>query len=165
MMRPARSPRIRLAAPAPMSIEIPRKIAELNHMAIAVAQAPTRDRELELRGELAIDFNKLVHVHAIFPGRIMEIAAVDDVTNPAARDSRDKRPLGFMDRVTKNQPMVVLWSKDFGEKKSELVDALANLRLDKEAYDRIKVARSAAAPLRKPRCAKPSGRWRRAKSP
>lgn len=34
--------------------------------------------------------------------------------------------------------MAVMWSKDFGEKKSELVDALANLRLDQEAYERVK---------------------------
>ena len=74
-------------------------------MAIAVAQAPTRDRELELHGELAIDFNKLVHVHALFPGRIVEIAAVDDLKNPRARDAKGKRPLGFMDRVTKDQPI------------------------------------------------------------
>ena len=43
-----------------------------------------------------------------------------------------------MDRVTKGQPLAVLWSKDLGEKKSQLVDALANLRLDEQAYERMK---------------------------
>ena len=37
------------------TIEVPRKVAELNHMAIAVAERPTRERQLVLRGELAID--------------------------------------------------------------------------------------------------------------
>ncbi len=43
-----------------------------------------------------------------------------------------------MDHVVKDQPLAVMHSKEFGEKKSELVDALANLKLDQEAYERIK---------------------------
>jgi membrane fusion protein, heavy metal efflux system len=121
----------------PRAVEIPRSVAELNHMSIAVAQLPTRERQLNLRGELAIDVNKLVHVHALFPGRIKDISPFDEKNNPRSRGSQRQRPLGFMDRVVKGQPMAVMWSKDFGEKKSELVDALANLRLDKEAYERI----------------------------
>jgi len=118
------------------TIEIPRRVAELNGMAIAVAKPPTRERQLELRGELAIDVSKLVHVHALFNGRIVDIATID---GPSERlKERGRRTLGFMDRVTKGQPMAALWSKELGEKKSELVDALANLRLDEQAYDRMK---------------------------
>ncbi|HVU87079.1 MAG TPA: efflux RND transporter periplasmic adaptor subunit [Pirellulales bacterium] len=122
----------------PTVIEIPRQVAELNHMAIAAAKLPTRERELLLRGELAIDFNRLVHVHALFPGRIVELANADDSNTPSAHDSKLKRPVGFMDHVVKDQSLAVLHSKDFGATKSELVDALANLALDQEAYERIK---------------------------
>ncbi len=120
------------------TVAVPRSVAEQNHMAIAIAQRPTRERQLDLRGELAIDINKLVHVHALFPGRIVEISPASEVAKPSARYPTGKRPLGFMDRVGKGQPLAVMWSKDFGEKKSELVDAMANLRLDTEALQRIK---------------------------
>ncbi|MES1213372.1 MAG: efflux RND transporter periplasmic adaptor subunit [Singulisphaera sp.] len=120
------------------SIEVPSKVAALNHMAIATAQRPTRARELELRGEMAIDFNRLVHVHAIFPGRIVELALVEDSSRGRSPGDKVRRPVGFMDRVAKDQPLAVMHSKEFGEKKSELVEALANLRLDQEALERIK---------------------------
>lgn len=135
---PATAPEAGGSPTASTSIEVPRQVAELNRMAIAVAQLPTRERELELRGELAIDFNKLVHVHALFPGRIVELANVEESTAASTRESKLKRPVGFMDHVVKDQPLAVMHSKDFGEKKSELVDALANLWLDKEALERIK---------------------------
>jgi membrane fusion protein, heavy metal efflux system len=132
------SPSRSIATAPSTSIEVPRQVAELNHMAIATATLPTRERELLLRGELAIDFNRLVHVHALFPGRIVELANAEDSNSPSARDSKQKRPVGFMDHVIKDQSLAVMHSKDFGEKKSELVDALANLGLDREAYERIK---------------------------
>ena len=126
------------------TIEIPRHVAELNKMAIATAQLPTRERQLELRGELAIDINRLVHVHARFPGQIAEIMTIEEATGTKDEKSNN-RPLGFMDRVTRGQQMAILWSKDLGEKKSELVDALANLRLDQIAYDRLKEVASRGA--------------------
>ncbi len=70
------------------SIEVPRQVAALNHMAIAVARLPTRERELELRGELAIDFNRLVQVHPLFPGRIVELATVEDAHTAGAQTAR-----------------------------------------------------------------------------
>ena len=110
------------------TIEVPRHVAELNHMAIAVAERPTQERQLVLRGQLAIDPAKMIHVHAHFPGTIVEIASVEDPAEPPISKSQGRRPLAFMDRVTQGQPIAIMWSKDLGEKKSELVDALAQLR-------------------------------------
>jgi membrane fusion protein, heavy metal efflux system len=129
-------PRAKGPAPPAPTIEVPRRVAELNHMAIAEAKLPTQERQLVLRGELAIDVNKLVHVNSLFPGRIIEVATIEVPSDRPG--TRERRPLGFMDRVTKGQPLAVLWSKDLGEKKSQLVDALANLRLDEQAYKRMK---------------------------
>jgi cobalt-zinc-cadmium efflux system membrane fusion protein len=44
----------------------------------------------------------------------------------------------FMDHVKKNERLAILWSKDLGEKKSELVDALARLRIDKQILKVLK---------------------------
>ncbi len=115
------------------SIELTSRTAELAHIKTTVAVVTERPRTLELRGSLAIDPNRLVHVHARFPGQIVELATVDG----EPEKSGFRKPLGFMDHVTKGQDLAVLWSKDLGEKKSELVDALARSRLDRQALSRL----------------------------
>src|SRR6202030_814787 len=40
-------------------------------------------------------------------------------------------------RVEKDQLLAVVWSKDLGEKKSELVDAILHRRLDEETLKRL----------------------------
>jgi cobalt-zinc-cadmium efflux system membrane fusion protein len=101
---------------------------------------PTRLRTLELRGSLAFDSNRSVNVSARFPGQIMEVATVDEpaVQSPGNPTPVTKRPLSPTDHVTKGQRLAVLWSKDLGEKKSELVDAQARLKLDEITLSRLK---------------------------
>ena len=71
----------------------------------------------------------------------MEIATVNE---PAAQSPgspitpSSKRQLSYTDHVTKGQRLAVLWSKDLGEKKSELVDAQARLMLDQVTLTRLK---------------------------
>src|SRR5262249_17887412 len=48
------------------------------------------------------------------------------------------RPLRFGDGVRKGQLLAVVWSKDLGEKKSELVDAVSRLKLDQEILQQLK---------------------------
>src|SRR5262249_20196637 len=51
--------------------------------------------------------------------------------------SRDRRPLRLGDPVRKGQLLAVVWSKDLGEKKSELIEALSRLRLDQDTLGRV----------------------------
>ncbi len=119
----------------PGAVELSPKTAELAKIKTAEVVVSQRPRKLELRGSLAIDPNRLVHVHARFPGQIVELATVEGGT----------KPLGFMDHVTKGQDLAVLWSKDLGEKKSELVDALARTRVDKQSLSRLQTLYEHAA--------------------
>ena len=48
------------------------------------------------------------------------------------------RPLRSGDSVRKGQLLAVVWSKDLGEKKSELVDAVSKLKLDREVLERLR---------------------------
>jgi cobalt-zinc-cadmium efflux system membrane fusion protein len=48
------------------------------------------------------------------------------------------RTLRFGDRVKEGQLLAVVWSKDLGEKKSELVDALSQLRVNRDTLTRLK---------------------------
>ena len=47
------------------------------------------------------------------------------------------RQVQLGDRVVQDQLLAVVWSKDLGEKKSELVDALSQLRLDQERLAKL----------------------------
>lgn len=118
------------AAADATSVDVPQKVAELTGLKTAVASLPTRPRELELRGSLALDVNRLVHVHARFPGQIVHLEMIEEPEPGSSTGTGTKRTLNFMDHVTKGQKLGQIWSKDLGEKKSELVDALVRLRID-----------------------------------
>ncbi len=123
------------------SIELTPQVVKLSGMQIAMATEPTRRRKLELRGQLVIDPGRLHAVNSRFPGQIMEIALVDEPTLKSPGKpigAAPKRQLSSTDRVTKGQRLGVVWSKDLGEKKSELVDAQARLMLDQITLNRLK---------------------------
>ena len=93
---------------------------------------------LELSGTLMLDSDRLSHVRARFAGEIVDWG-----------DGDAKSPLDFGQRVRKGQLLAVIWSRDLGEKKSELVDGLSQLRVDQESLTRInKVAGDGAVPDR-----------------
>src|SRR5206468_9128358 len=50
---------------------------------------------------------------------------------------RAEGELRFGDFVHKGQLLAVVWSKDLGEKKSELVEGIARLRIDEEKLENL----------------------------
>lgn len=84
-------------------------------------------RSLRLTGQLMLDVNRLTHVTSRFTGEVVSIGAgtTEDV------------PLRVGQRVEKGQLLAVLWSKEIGEKKSDLVDALSQLYLHQSIYLRM----------------------------
>ena len=122
------------------SIELTPRVIKMGGIETARVTPPTRLRKLELRGSLAFDSNRLVTASARFPGQIMEVATVEEpaVQSPGNPGLLTKRPLSYTDHVSKGQRLAVLWSKDLGEKKSELADAQARLKLDEVTLSRLK---------------------------
>jgi cobalt-zinc-cadmium efflux system membrane fusion protein len=108
------------------------------HIAIA---KPAGTEPLVLRGSTALDPQRLMHVRPRLAGEVGVIAEIQPARNEKMRQ------LTIFDQVTKGQVLATLWSKELGEKKSELVEALSELRLDQKASDRIKdlTARGAVA--------------------
>jgi cobalt-zinc-cadmium efflux system membrane fusion protein len=98
-----------------------------------VAEEATAPQPLELPGSLALDPDRLVRVHARFPGEVVELG---EVTEGSGELATAPRPVRFGDEVKKDQLLAVVWSKDLGEKKSELVDALSQLKADQDTLDR-----------------------------
>jgi cobalt-zinc-cadmium efflux system membrane fusion protein len=113
-----------------VTLELSQRSVQLSGLKTETAIKPTKPRRLELRGSLALDVNRLVHVHARFPGQIIHLATVTEGPESSSPTAVSKRQLNFMDRVKKGQKLAEIWSKDLGEKKSELVDAMVHLRID-----------------------------------
>src|SRR5262249_45591567 len=114
---------------------------QLGLVTAAVQQAPSR-ATLRLPGTLLLDPSSLVRVRARFAGEVIAVSSLG-----AAEDGR--RLLRPGDRVRKHQLLASIWSKDLGEKKSELVDALTRLWLDQEALRQLQdLQKKAAAPER-----------------
>jgi cobalt-zinc-cadmium efflux system membrane fusion protein len=117
-------------------------------------------RYLELPGSLAFDPNRLGRVQSRFPGEVVELVKHQPRPRPVGLPPRKKapgtgddykvepppspdkgpRPYQYGDYVLKGDLMAVVWSKDLGEKKSELVDAMVKLSLDLEALRRLEDA-------------------------
>lgn len=121
----------------PSFIDVLPEVVELTGIRTAPATLPSQLRELNLSGELSIDPNRLVHVHARFPGQVVELATIEEPNAIAPGSLKIRRVLSFMDHVTKGQRLGVLWSKELGEKKSELVAALIRLRTNRINLQRL----------------------------
>jgi cobalt-zinc-cadmium efflux system membrane fusion protein len=115
-------------------LELPPRTIGILGVKVAPVQKSTQPRKLELAGSLGIDTDRLARVHTRFAGEVMQIGEVPD---EASSGETKFRPLGFGDKVEKNQLMAVLWSKDLGEKKSELVGAISMQRLHEETLKRL----------------------------
>jgi cobalt-zinc-cadmium efflux system membrane fusion protein len=122
----------------PHTVEIS---AELAHKWGVDPQPVQTAAQLELKrplpplsGSLALDITKLARVHSRFPGEIMEIGTkvCDDKGNPV----KGSDLLRDGDFVKAGQLLAVVWCKDLGEKKNDLLTALIQLRLSERKYDR-----------------------------
>ncbi|HVX15771.1 MAG TPA: efflux RND transporter periplasmic adaptor subunit [Pirellulales bacterium] len=114
-------------------IEVLPRVVELNGIRTAKVTRPTRPRKLELRGQLNFDPDGLMHVHARFPGQIIELSQIEEPNAALSTETvKTMRDISFMDRVLKGRELGVLWSKELGEKKSELVSSLIRLRVDRQ---------------------------------
>lgn len=102
-----------------------------------VSPAPAT-RPLRMNGQLALDPGRLVHVQSRFPGEVVSV-------HP---DPAIGRVPQVGDRVKKGQILAEIWSKEVGEKKSDLVDAISNLFLHESILDKLRKLQDGAVPLR-----------------
>jgi cobalt-zinc-cadmium efflux system membrane fusion protein len=116
------------------SLELPAETVKILGVEAVPAQKSTQPRKLELAGSLGLDTNLLARVHTRFAGEVMQI---ENVPDEASTSETKYRPLDFGDKVEKGQLLAVIWSKDLGEKKSELVGAIAQRHLHEETLKRL----------------------------
>jgi cobalt-zinc-cadmium efflux system membrane fusion protein len=80
-----------------------------------------------------------VRIHSRFAGEVVALGTIanDELRSPGDDAPRPPRTLEYLDKVKKSDLLAVVWSKDLGEKKSELVDALSKLKADEETLKQL----------------------------
>jgi membrane fusion protein, heavy metal efflux system len=93
-----------------------------------------------LQGTLALDADQQVRIHSRFAGEVVTLGqtTVKVNTSPGEADRFETRSLRYLDQVKKGDLLAVVWSKDLGEKKSELVEACSKMKTDEETLKRLK---------------------------
>lgn len=118
--------------------EIGLKLAE-------VKQAPPPP-PLKLDGVLYLDPDDYSLVRSRFQGEVVEMPHVHATPDNPADGTTADHSLRFGDDVKKGQLLCVIWSRELGEKKSELAESLSTLAFDRETLQRLK-SNEAAVPL------------------
>jgi cobalt-zinc-cadmium efflux system membrane fusion protein len=120
------------------AIRLPEQVAAKLGIQTEQVERATAPVVLELAGTLMLDADRLAHVRTRFAGEIVELGV-----------GEDKLPVSFGQPVRKGQLLAVIWSRDLGEKKSDLIDSLSQLRIDQQNLARItKAAPEGAVPDR-----------------
>jgi cobalt-zinc-cadmium efflux system membrane fusion protein len=114
----------------PDGIELPEGIVDKLGVTTAVLQKVATPRLLELAGSLSFDPNRLYRIQARFAGEVIALGKFLEPGSPESGGETRERDLRYGDPVRKGDLMAIVLSKDLGEKKSELVDALVKLHLD-----------------------------------
>jgi len=112
------------------SIDVPTGVAikmGLGTASIGVVKAPISLPGFQ--GVLALDNERLSRVHSRFVGEVVELGRSTDGSDPTLRVG---------EHVRKGDLLAVIWSTDLGQKKSEMVNALAKLRAEEQLRDRLK---------------------------
>jgi cobalt-zinc-cadmium efflux system membrane fusion protein len=91
-----------------------------------------------LQGTLAVDSDHLARVRARFAGEVVLIGSETGTAATSVLNSFAPAHPRVGDTVRKGELLAVVWSKDLGEKKSELVDAVSKLRSDDAVLRRLR---------------------------
>jgi cobalt-zinc-cadmium efflux system membrane fusion protein len=104
---------------------------------LATAAAPAQARPLSMSGSTGLDPTQLFRLRVRFtPAECIEIGQMDEVGAGPTK----QRELRSGDVVHKGQRLALFYSVDVGNMKSNLMDALLQLRLDRKVLDASQAA-------------------------
>ena|GEM_PF-881856 len=105
-----------------------------------VDSVPTRT--LTMDGVLFLDPDDYSLLRTRFEGEIVDVTQVpEQFPHGVTPGTSQTRPIRFGDTVKKGQLLAVVWSRELGEKKSELAATLSRLVFDRETLARLTKAR------------------------
>lgn len=117
---------------------------------IVTAARPTRTRDLSMPGTTMLDPTRLIPIRALFApspssAQCVEIGTIEEDRLKTGETSSHRRELRSGDKVTKGNLLAVFYSVDVGNKKNDLIDALYQLKLDRQILARWQ-AKAAVVP-------------------
>ncbi len=138
-------PRIDWDSRSPDVIRLPADYTSSLKVQTTTVRAAPAPEPLRLRASLMFDANRLARVKCLFSGQVVSIGKSDGTSRrvgpalPAdlrGKQTDDPLTLRPNDKVKKGQVLAVVWSKDLGAMKSQLIDALSHLEVDQKLLDR-----------------------------
>lgn len=133
-------PRGTLVGADAKTLRLPQEVVETLQVQTTEVQLALTSDTLKLEGSLFLDANRLVHVSPRFSGDVIELGQIEVPANDQISTSEIQtisRSVSFGDKVRKGQLLAVIWSSELGEKKSELMQSLTELRFDQEKLKRL----------------------------
>jgi cobalt-zinc-cadmium efflux system membrane fusion protein len=124
---------VELVEDVPHTLSVPEPVRKaLGIQEGMVVRTPQQARPLIMPGSTALDPARVMRVRTRFNAEVVEISQVPDEERRTASGQTAYREVRPGDRVRKGDVLAVVWSTDVGGRKSDLVDALVQLRLDEE---------------------------------
>jgi hypothetical protein len=112
------------------NLVIPASLATKIGLATEPAVKPTKNCDLPpIQARLAVDPVVMTRVHTRFAGEVVAVGLREE--------EMKGQPIRPWIKVKKGQLLAVVWSRDLGVIKSQLVDALTTLRTDEETLQRV----------------------------
>jgi cobalt-zinc-cadmium efflux system membrane fusion protein len=127
---PAVADRVQVVPGDPDGLELPEAVVNKLGVTTTVLQTAAKPRTLELAGSLSFDPDRLYRIQARFAGEVIALGKFLEPGSSETGGQTRERDLRYGDPVRKGDLMAIVLSKDLGEKKSELVDALVRQHLD-----------------------------------
>jgi len=124
---------VELAEDIPHTLIVPQRVREsLGIQEGMVAKAPAQACPLVMPGATALDPSRVMRIRTRFNAEVREIPQVVDTDRRTPSGETAYREIRPGDRVKKDDVLAVVWSIDVGGRKSDLVDALVQLKLDEK---------------------------------
>jgi cobalt-zinc-cadmium efflux system membrane fusion protein len=133
------TPKVTRAGPETLSV--PEEVTRALDLKTEEARVATKPRPLPpLTGTLGLDNERYIRVNTLLPGRIDAVGTVTGQETDQPETPSVDRPLRGGDLVHKGQLLAVITSQQMGEKKSEFVTNLAQLRTDEKELEILREA-------------------------
>ena len=123
---------VKLVARQPPTVELRPVTVRSLGMETGEAKPAAWLRPMRMYGQLAPNTDRLIRIKPRFAGQVSKIKEIQGSQNGRTI----LRPVRIGDKVKKDDVLAVIWSKDLGQAKSDLVDGLSQLRLDQEILKR-----------------------------
>jgi cobalt-zinc-cadmium efflux system membrane fusion protein len=134
---------VELVADMPYALYVPEDVRKALGIGDAEpVEPPTKTRPLVMPGSTALDPSRVSRVKTRFNAEVIEIAQVPEDPTVSKSLQTVFREIRTGDKVKKGDPLAVVYSVDVGGKKSDLLEAIVQLKLDEE---RLKARTSLAA--------------------